>query len=125
MTLDAPTGDGETELLPIGPTGVELEAGEAQPADREILQDMADLEHAQHPPGQLTPRIDRRLGVLVLQGALAGDAEARSAKVTAGCLCGPFARQRLVDDSVDALVEPGAVVVIEHHRLLKTARRRA
>ncbi|WP_017364495.1 hypothetical protein [Methylococcus capsulatus] len=75
MPLDTPAGDGKTELPAVRLARVELEAGQAQPADRQILQGMPDLEHPQHPPGQLAAGIDRGLGVLVLQGALAGHAE--------------------------------------------------
>ena len=49
MAANAPAGDREAELLAVGLAlaGVEIEAGGTQPADRQVLERMADREDAQ------------------------------------------------------------------------------
>ena len=55
---------------------MEIEPGQPQPTDRQRFQRVPDLEDPQYPAGQFASRIDRGLGVLLLQRALACDAEA-------------------------------------------------
>ena len=124
MPLDAPAGDGEAELPAGGFLRVELKAGEAQPADREFLQRVADLEDAQHPPGQFPAGIDRGAGVLVLQCPLAGVPEARGAEVVARRLSRAFACERRIDERGDLFMQLRSWVVVEHGHLLRTARHR-
>jgi hypothetical protein len=53
MAADAPARDREAELAAIGAvalSGIEVDPGLAQPAHREILQRVADLEDAQGAP---------------------------------------------------------------------------
>ena len=76
MPLDAATRDGEAKLLAILLAGVEVEASQAQPANGQVLHDMADFKDPQRATRQLGTVVHRRVDVLVLQGALAGHTEA-------------------------------------------------
>jgi hypothetical protein len=60
--------------------------------------------------------IDRRAGVLELQGALATHAEARGPEILARGLLGTLGVERLVDHLGEPLVESGLMIEVEHHR---------
>ena len=63
-------------MLAILLAGVEIKTGQAQPANGQILHDMADFKDPQRATRQLGTVVRRRVDVLVLQGALAGHTEA-------------------------------------------------
>ena len=81
MTTQTTTGHRETELVTIGILGLQNEACHAQPADHHFLSTVAALEDAQQASRETLAVIDRCLGVLVLQLALARCAKTRRAQV--------------------------------------------
>jgi hypothetical protein len=72
VPLDAAVGHGETELPAILAAGMEIDPGQSQPANGEVFERMTDFEDAQRAAGKLGP-IHRRIGILELQGTLAGN----------------------------------------------------
>ena len=87
---------------PVALAGVEIEPGRAQPADRQVLQRMADGEDAQGPAAEIGALVLRRRGELELQRPLAGMAEAGAAEIVARRRRGAFGLERGIDQRVDA-----------------------
>jgi hypothetical protein len=69
VAADAPARDREAELLAVRATalaGVDVEAGAAQPPDRDVLQRVADGEDAQEAAAEPGALVLRRVGELEL-----------------------------------------------------------
>src|SRR5690606_15027548 len=88
VALQAPVQRREAELLPRVVARAQIEARRAQPSDHAVLADVAALEDAQQAAVGLATRIDRGVGDLVLQRALARGPEARGTEVAALALFG-------------------------------------
>ena len=117
MATDATARDGEAELIPIGPValaGVEVEPRRPQPADRQILELMTDLEDAQRLAAEIRALILGRACELELQRAFAGMSQTGRAEIGPGRRGLPLGDQRGVDQRVDPLGHGGARVEIQH-----------
>ena len=114
MPLDATARDGKTELTAAGLLGVQVESGHAQPADGQLFEDVAHLEDAQNATRYVPARIDRCLQILVLQRALAGDAQPRRTEIVATGLVVAFGAQRGIDEHADLPMDLGAVIEVQH-----------
>lgn len=101
VALQAAVSDRETELLTVGLAGAQVKACIPQPRDHAVLHDMATLEDAQHPARDITPVIDRSLGIFELQRTLAGHAETRGPEVLAFGLAGASLLHPGVDQDGD------------------------
>ncbi|GAA0822505.1 hypothetical protein GCM10009079_31510 [Ralstonia mannitolilytica] len=115
VALQAPVQRREAELLPRVVTRAQIEARRAQPSDHAVLDHVAALEDAQQAAVGLATRIDRSVGDLVLQRALAGGPEARGAEVGAARL----RRARLLQPGIDQrreLTRQALGGVEVHHR---------
>ena len=69
MAADAPVGGDEAELLAVAAMGAQVEAGGAQPADRQGLELVAGIEDAERAAVEALAGIHRRTGELVDQFA--------------------------------------------------------
>jgi hypothetical protein len=94
MAPDPPARHREAELATLGFSGEEIKAGQAQPADGQVLQRVADLKDPQQATREVAPVVDRRVGVLVLQRALTGHAQTRCAEIVTWRLAGALPGQR-------------------------------
>jgi hypothetical protein len=127
MAADATARGLEAELAAVARLGAQIEPGQPQPADGEILEDMAGGEDAQAPPLELLAGIGRRVGHLVDEAARAGLADPAGAEIVAGPLASALGHEGVVEQRVDpgaerrgrvhgaAVDEARAVVEIDQH----------
>ena len=83
MPLNTAACNGKAELTAAGLLGVQIESGHAQPTNGQLFESVSHLEDAQHATRDFPSSIDRCLEILVLQRALAGDAQSRRTEVVA------------------------------------------
>ena len=117
MATDAAARDGKAELFTIGTialAGIEVEPRRPQPADRQILKLMADLEDPQRLAAEIRALILGRACELELQRAFAGMSQTGRAEIGSGRRGLPLGDQRGVDQRVDPLGHGGARVEIQH-----------
>ena len=115
MSLDAAGRDREAKGLAVSLAGVEIEAREAQPADGEVFQGVADLEDAQHSCPGARGR-GRPAPVHTRTGARARrrGRSVRRRGSGVGVVATRSAREGLVDEGGDALAEDDGEVEVEH-----------
>ena len=94
--------------------GDQIDPGRAQPADRQILELMADGEDPQRLAAEVRALILGRTGELELQRAFAGMAQAGRAEIGPGRRGLALGDEGGVDQRVDPLGHGGAVVEIQH-----------
>ena len=114
MAADATARDGEAELAAIAFLGDQIDPGRAQPADRQILELMADREDPQRLAAEIGTLILGRTGKLELQRAFAGMPQAGCAEIGPGRRGLALGDEGGVDQRVDPLGHGGARVEIQH-----------
>jgi hypothetical protein len=110
VSADPTARDREAELLtvrPIALAGVKIEAGRPEPADGEVLKEVAGGEDPQRPAIEVGAFVLWRLGVLELERAIAGRAEAGAAQIIAGRRGSVLGLEARVDQVRDELAEAG------------------
>jgi hypothetical protein len=117
VAADPAARDRKAELLTVGPVAlarVKVEAGKPQPADGEVLEEVPGSKDPERPAFEFGAFVLRRLGVLELERAIAGHAEAGAAQIIAGRRGSVLGLEARVDQVRDELTEAGPAIEVEH-----------